>query len=275
MASTAAWVVNNVLTSDNEPYDVEDKIRKSLENHPDLANILLKGVPTLGHYGLDVSEKLGMGGATSLFPYVEEKTSGRDTYTNLLAALPGPALGSVGMNMASAYDSFHQWQYYKGLEKLLPAGLKNVMKAYRESTQGVTNTKGDTLMTPEDVSFAQTLFTGLGLKTATVSERQDKAGVMNDAQQFYKDRTQRIVLEYTTAKKSGDTDAMDDARDRFKSLQDAKFKAGLGRSPLSTLLKAAQQQRMREIATVRGVQYRPHTLGLAEARDAAAAEEAQ
>ena len=271
-AATAAWIVNNVLTDPNEPRDIEQQIREGLGD-PALANILLKGLPTLGTHGLDLSDKLAMGGAFSLLPYVEEKPSARDTYTNLLAALPGPALGSVGMNMADAYDQFHRWNYYRGFEKLMPKGLANAMKAYREATEGVTTAKaGDTLMKPEDVSFAQTLFTGLGLKTADVSERSEKTSWEIDKAEVFKDRSSRITAAFDRARKAGDSEGMADARRQFKALQQAKFEAGYKRSPLSSLMQSANQQRIRERNTVNGVSYGKGSPALREAREEAAQE---
>jgi hypothetical protein len=267
---TLSWVMNNLFSTADEPFDVDERIRRAIGDDSQ-ANLLLHGIPTLGKHGLDISERVGMGNAFSLFPFVKDEpgSSERKSYESLLAAAAGPALGSIGFQMADALDLFHKWEYQKGLEKLMPKGFSNIAKAYREQTQGVSNSKGDTLMSSEDVSFAQSLVTALGLKTSDVSERQEKSGYENEKSNFYKDRTARIVLEFTNARKAGDTAGMQDARERFMALQAAKWKEGLPRSPMSTLVSAAQNQRLRERSTVEGVTYKQRSPGLRRAREEA------
>jgi len=267
---TATWIINNLFSTANDPFDLEDEVRK-MAGDDSTANILLHGIPTFGKYGLDLSERVGMGGALSLFPFAKDEpgTTERKSYESLLTAAAGPALGSIPFQVADSLDLMHKWQYYKALEKLMPKGFSNIAKAIREANQGVTNAKGDTLMKPEDVSFFQSFWTGLGLKTSAISERQEKSGLQSEKEQFYKDRTQRIVLEFTQARQEGDSAGMQDARERFRALQDAKWKEGFPRSPLSTLMGAAQSQMLRQRATVEGVQYRQRSPGLRQAREEA------
>ena len=61
-------------------------------------------------------------------------------------------------------------------------------------------------------------------------------------------------------------------RRQFKALQQAKFEAGYKRSPLSSLMQSANQQRIRERNTVNGVSYGKGSPALREAREEAAQE---
>jgi hypothetical protein len=268
--ATAKWLINKFFTDDNEPFDMEDKLRKWIGDEA-ISNILLKGVPTLGTHGVDISDRVGLGTATSVFPFLKDEpgTSYVDTAKSALLSLLGPTFGSIVPQWADGLDLMHQWDYWKGLEKFLPKGAANVSKALRESEQGVTNRRADQLMKPEDISFGHSFATALGIPTAAEAERLRGSGVENTKEQFFKDRTKRIVLEFTNARRVSDSAAMSDARERFMKLQDAKFAEGLPRSPMSTLANAAQNQRLRERSTVSGVQYKPRSPGLRQAREEA------
>ena len=269
-AATAKWVTNKLLTTDNEPGDIEQKIREWLGDEA-LSNILLKGVPTLGTHGVDISDRVGLGTATSVFPFLKDDpgTSYVDTTKSALLSLLGPTLGSIAPQWADGLDLMHQWNYWKGLEKFLPKGFANASKAVRESQEGVTNRRDDLLMKPEDISFGHSFATALGIPTAAEEERLRGSNVENTKEQFYKDRTRRITMEFTDARRAGDTAGMADARQRFMELQTAKWNEGLPRSPLSTLISAAQNQRLRERSTVEGVQFKAHSPGLRRAREEA------
>jgi hypothetical protein len=265
-AATGIWVMNNLLSTKDEPADIEESIRKAIGNEA-LSNILLKGAPTLGKNGIDLSDRVGMGQAFSMLPYADTSID-RKGYTNAITALAGPAIGGVGLRAADGLGLMHEGKYWKGLEKMMPKGISDGMQAYREQTEGVTNRKGDVLIQPDEISFAQSLATTLGFKTTEVSKRQTDSNNEYQTEKHFSERSRELNQKFAAARRSGDSSAMQDVREEFRNLQDARFNAGLKRQSMETLMKYSMLQKQRERDTVDGVQYKHGSPGLRRARDA-------
>ena len=145
--------------------------------------------------------------------------------------------------------------YYRGLETMMPKGIKDAMKGYRFATEGVTNRKGDVLIKPEDVSAYDATLQALGLPTTNITDQYKKNQVRAETVEFYNDKTSALKKKYIEAYKDGDAQKMGELRKEFMELQAAKHRNGFKRQPMSDLLRAPREQRKRERKTIDGVQY--------------------
>jgi len=253
-------LVYNMLSGDDEERgDLERDLRQAVGNET-LANLLLRGVPTL--FGVDVSGTLGQGNLLSVAPYAE-LPSDRDTYAKYILSLTGPAIGGIGGNAADAAQLLGNGNYYKALEKLMPRGIGAASKSLREATTGETTMRGDTLTQPIDLGAVEALWGTLGLAPIDRVNRQYARNQYYKDQKFYQDRAADIKRAYTEAYKDNDAAAMAALRLEWKGLQAARRERGLKTQPILDLVKAPREQARRETQTIGGIPFTTGTEGRA------------
>ena len=247
----AAALYGMLFGDDDEPDNPELALRRAIGDET-IADLLVKGVPAA--MGVDLSGKLGMGQMLSALPYSDVNLSRKGVYETIGTIVSGP-FGGLLAKSADGVSLMAGGDYQKGLEQLLPTGLANVAKAYRFGTEGVTTRAGDVVMNADDIGFVDQFFTALGLPTDTLTDRNFLNAAKFEYDQFYNDKASEIKRAYTRAYKEGDTAALNEAREAWKSLQESRARNSYQRQPLSTLLKAPQEQKKRERQSVGGVQF--------------------
>jgi hypothetical protein len=254
-AAAVFMLVYNMLSGDDEERgDLERDIRQAVGDDT-LANLLLRGVPTL--FGVDVSGTLGQGNLLSVAPYAE-LPSDRDTYAKYILSLTGPAIGGVGANAADAMALLSDGNYYKALEKLMPRGIGAASKSLREAVTGETAMSGDVLTQPIDMGAVEALWGTLGLAPISRVNRMFARDQFYKDEKFYQERASDIKRAYTDASKSKDNGAMTALKLEWKGLQAARRERGFKVQPVLDLVKAPREQAKREKQTVGGI---PFTTG--------------
>lgn len=90
---------------------------------------------------------------------------------NTIAAnLPG---ASFVTNFGRGYDLINQGEVEKGLEAMLPAGARNLMRASRFGEEGITTNRGDPILEPDEFTDANFLAQVLGLPVQRIAGRMD------------------------------------------------------------------------------------------------------
>ena len=90
---------------------------------------------------------------------------------NTIAAnLPG---ASFVTNFGRGYDLISQGEVEKGLEAMLPAGARNLLRATRFSEEGITTNRGDPILEPDEFTGANFLAQVLGLPVQRIAGRMD------------------------------------------------------------------------------------------------------
>ena len=246
-----AAIYGLLFGDDDEPFNAELAMRRAIGNDT-IADLLVKGVPAA--LGVDLSGKLGMGQMLSLFPYSNVDISRKGVYELVGTAVTGP-FGALLGKTAEGISSMGRGEYYKGVEQMLPTGLANVAKSYRFATEGITNRAGDLLLKPEEIDFLEAIMTALGLAPKQITDRQFLQATKFEFDEFYNDKASEIKRAYTRASKENDTAAQAKAREDWKKLQESRAKNGYVKQPLSSLLKAPQEQKKRERNVAGGVQF--------------------
>lgn len=245
-----SMVLGAAFGDDDEPDDPEATMRRILGNGP-VADALIRGVPNM--MGVDLSGKVGSGGMLSLFPYADWDFSSRDGYSKLVLAALGPFIGGMMPRWAEGLGHMQDGDYYKGLEKFLPGALGNAIKGARLSTEGVTTTRGDLVMGPEEVSWVDGLFQAAGLPTKTLTERSFLASAEFKASRFFNERSSEIKRAYVEAFEGNDAAGLEQARRDWQDMQATRKRLGLAPQPMSQLIRAPMEKRRREAAAVGGV----------------------
>jgi hypothetical protein len=251
LANVAGFVLAAAFGDDDEPKDFERMARKAIGDE-DLANLILKGVPAAA--GLDVSGRIGMGNAFALLPFTDIKLLDRKGFAETAMSAGGAFLGGILPNMAEGMGQMSKGDYYKGLELLLPRGVRDAMRAYRMATEGISQKNNDVVMKPSELSIFDVMSQAVGLPSTLLQARQRRVGDVIETQEYYNERTGLIKHQYAAAYKDNDVEEMQDLREEWAQVAAAMRRQGLKPQPLSSLLRAPRDQAKRERETVEGVQ---------------------
>jgi hypothetical protein len=245
---------------EDEPYDLTAEMRKALG--PEWADMIMRGAPTI--VGMDLSGKIGAGNMLSIMPFSDADLSTTAGQAEALGTLLGGAVLGMTSRVADGLILMSKGDYYKGLERVMPKGVSDALKAGRQATEGMTRRNGDVVLPESEIGAVETVLTGLGVPSVQQSVTYERQNRMRDLTKNFQDRTTRIKNDYAQAVRQKDTAAMQDAREAWTKLQQARQRNGLTPQPVSNLLKAPQEQAQREKRTVGGVQYREGQRKLAE-----------
>lgn len=244
-------ILLGLFGSDDEPKDLEHFLRRAIGNDT-AADMLLRGVPA--SVGLEsLGKKLAMENVASLLPFADVDFASRSGMEKMIVALLGPT-ANLSLKAADAIGLIGKGDYYKGLEQAMPTGIANAMKGYRFANEGVTMRSGDTVLSPSDVTLLDAAFQSVGLPTTAITDRQRIQSLVANYDKFYQERAAEIKQEYAKAHRKADTEAMQEAREEWMRLQDARVQNGYTRQPMSSLFKAPMEQMKRERGVVGGVE---------------------
>ena len=256
----AIAAIMSAFGDEDEPYDLTAEMRKALG--PEWADMIMRGAPTLA--GMDLSGKIGAGNMLSIMPFSDADLSTNAGRAEAFGTLMGGAALGMASRVIDGLGLIASGDYYKGVERVMPKGVSDALKAGRQAAEGMTRRNGDVILPDSEIGAIDTVLTGLGVpavKQAVTYERQNR---LRDVTENFNDRTKRIKNDYAKAVREKDTEGMAEARAAWTKLQQARQRNGLQSQPVSALLKAPQEQRAREQRTVGGVQYREGQRKLAE-----------
>jgi len=256
----AIAAIMSAFGDEDEPYDLTAEMRKALG--PEWADMIMRGAPTLA--GMDLSGKIGAGNMLSIMPFSDADLSTNAGRAEAFGTLMGGAALGMASRVVDGLGLIASGDYYKGVERVMPKGVSDALKAGRQAAEGMTRRNGDVVLPDSEIGAIDTVLTGLGVpavKQAVTYERQNR---LRDVTENFNDRTKRIKNDYAKAVREQDTEGMAEARAAWTKLQQARQRNGLQSQPVSALLKAPQEQKAREQRTVGGVQYREGQRKLAE-----------
>ena len=199
--------------------------------------MILHGVPAAA--GVDISKRVGMGAALDPFRMADPQTD----WSDYALSLAGPSAG-LASRTASGLNYIGKGQYWKGLEMLMPSGiLTNASKIARYEAEGLTNSRGDVVMKPEEISLMTDLMQGLGLETTQLSDRRWKAGAIYDRGIHFKEKTSQLQRQYVDAFKDGDQEGLTAIRQAWMKLQAERVNQGFKRENMTALTQAPMAQK--------------------------------
>lgn len=245
--AAVAAIASVLFGDDDEPYDLTEEMRKALG--PEWSQLVMRGTPTL--IGMDLSGKIGYGNMLSIAPFQNIDLTTQAGVYQAIGALAGGAAGGMTAKMADGLAQMMSGDIYRGLESTMPKGVADMLKAGRIATGGLTRRNGDVLLGSDDVSEIGQFWAALGMPSAQVAETYQKQQYNKDLETNFADRSTKIRNQYTKAARERDTAAMADARSAWTKLQAARKNNGLKPQPLSSLLSAPRDQRLRESKTAK------------------------
>lgn len=242
--STAAYLLSGVLGDEDDPRNIEDRMREYIGDER-TANFILKGATTA--IGLDVSRSLGWQ-VDSVLPYTDINFRDQNSYYEAMATVAGGPAGAIGAGLWRGVGYMMDGDYWKGAEAMAPSGIRAASKTLREQgVMGVTTRSGNILATPEEFDLMDNILGTLGLQSTTQTRISRARDITYRYGQEFNRITAQLKKQMIEAQDNRDYATMNDLRERWLKLQDAKQKTlGQKRSPLSDLFGARKARRQSE-----------------------------
>lgn len=243
LATLASYILAAIFGPPDEPVN-EERFLRQLIGDGWLADTILKGVPA--GLGVDVSGQLGLGNVFSPLPYTDIDLTSREGLGRTLLGVGGPLMGTAA-NFADGMGMMAQGDYWKGVEFMMPNGLKSAMRAYRETfDKGVTRRNGDLVISPEEFSLLDSTLQGLGFTSTAMANVRRKRQEMYQYDKYFTERTTEIRRDFVEAQRAGDSSGIEAAKSEWQALQSAKKRVGMKPSAVANLRSAPKQQTARE-----------------------------
>jgi hypothetical protein len=252
-----ALMLAGALGGDDDK-DWERNLRKWIGDD-DTALLLSRGLPA--YLGMDISGRTGMGNAFSLLPFSDVEPS-KQGYKEAVFGATGAFIGGMGGQLFDGLDKMSKGQYYKGTEALVPRGLRDALAGYRMATEGITDSRGDLKLRPDEISFLPGFGKAIGMPTTTITEFTQGRGDLIEISKHFTSRDTSLKSKYAEAYRGNDAEAMADLRKEWLDVQEAKrrwaeemkirgFKdpkllEDMKVRPLSQLIRAPLEQAKRE-----------------------------
>lgn len=185
---------------DDEPWDAETELRDFLTGMLGQggADLLLHG-PADKLTGANISGRVGL---DSLWIRdADRELDGRGMFNNLLEQAAGP-MGGVLKNVLVGKQQVDEGHIMRGIETMLPKGLKDVIKAGRYATQGVNTLRGDPVVA--DLSPWEILLQANGFAPEKVSRQYETTRALKNYEQHILDRRKSLVNAFAMALRNGD-----------------------------------------------------------------------
>jgi hypothetical protein len=176
-----------------------------------LGDFFYKG-PVNYFTNLSIADRVGW---TDLL-WREQKGSKADA--SALAQILESALGapySIVDSLFRAKDLIAEGQMERGIEAMLPVGLRNILKGGRYATEGANTLRGDTV---GDVNGYNAAMQVLGFAPADLMKQYEENAYMTEKGKAIKSIEKNALKKYYAAMREGDIDGMMEAREKLFEL---------------------------------------------------------
>ncbi len=198
---------------------LERKIDSMFPDNPEFAQMLYRGVGP-SFLGVDLSMKLSHGTVFQIMPFTDFELS-EAGYKDLGLGVFGAA-GSAGLNVFRGFEFMTKGNYYRGIESMMPKGIKDPMEAWRFMAEGYTTKAGDLRVPPADFKTMELVFKALGIPGTEITKMKWKASEQFQIKKFFTEKQKKLRREYLEASKNKDNKAMVEIARKWYILQDNK-----------------------------------------------------
>ena len=248
-ASALLGAIYAIAGDDDDPNDWEVDVRRAVGDK-EMADLILHGLPSL--ININMSNKIGAGTMLDPLPFVEYEAT-RGGYEKAVTAAMGPLIGGLGAQVVDAFGRILKGDVAQGAAQLLPRGFRDAARGFMAAQDGIKLRNGQTALTPEELSFYDSLMMGLGLPTLKTTSRTETQFKSQQYETFFRERVTKLKRQYGEAYEENDREAMLEARQAWAEMQASRKNLGFKVQPLSELLKAPREKAKAEAKLENGV----------------------
>jgi hypothetical protein len=188
---------------DDEDKDLKEMFFQGLKSvgGEAFARGVASGIPAA--LGVNVSAKLGSGNIFDVAPFVDDRKEGRDMVAAYWMASTAGAAGGQVANFAEAIKQAKAGDYAKAATFMLPKVAADVMRATNYQTEGLRDSRGNTILHPDDISTAESAMKAFGLQPEDISRTYDQRTGFFAARQARNDARAKLIADYARTKIDG------------------------------------------------------------------------
>ncbi|EGR1264091.1 PLxRFG domain-containing protein [Vibrio cholerae] len=247
--TTAIEAAQEIVGDDDDPFDAETELKRMLAEAFGKENAAL-----IWHGALpSISGRISLNDlwVRSINRDVDASTA----YVEYMKQALGPVLGGIGVSWAQGLSDISNDQFARGIERIPPKAIKDVLKTARYINEGGVNTKnGDEIVS--DLTAFELLGQASGFAIGRANLQYDENNAIKNYETFIVKRRQSLMNAYYTAYRLKDGEAMKAMMVKIRKFNQSQYGK---RNPITTeILRQSLKVRARKRSiTQNGVQVNP------------------
>jgi hypothetical protein len=223
---------------------------------PELGGVVLNGFP--GHYlGISLTNRIGM--PDLWFRSPTRELQGKDEFDYWVLNSLGASVSMIG-DAWRGVSLIREGNTARGVEAMAPKWARDLLRAYRHASEGVTTLRGDEILPSGEVDWWDTIAQAIGFTPAKVAETYERNTALMNAEARVLRRRRVLINAYAMAVKTGDPEAKREAIDDIKTFNGVKHNKPLAITP-ETLRRSIATRRRNERKRQDGVLIENKRLG--------------
>lgn len=247
--TTAIEAAQEIVGDDDEPFDAETELKRMLAEAFGKENAAL-----IWHGALpSISGRISLNDlwVRSINRDVDASTA----YVEYMKQALGPVLGGIGVSWAQGLSDISNDQFARGIERIPPKAIKDVLKTARYINEGCVTTKnGDEIVS--DLTAFELLGQASGFAIGRANLQYDENNAIKNYETFIVKRRQSLMNAYYTAYRLKDGEAMKTMMVKIRKFNQSQYGK---RNPITTEgLQQSIKTRQRNVSKMQnGIQVNP------------------
>ena len=206
--TTMLAIASALGSDDDDPWDAEAALRNTLsDTFGDAAGeVMAKGFSRLTP--LDVSGRLGLN--QLIFPDIQDGLDGKKWAESLVVGSTGAVVGA-GINAADGMQKIVDGRYLEGLEGMLPAAIRNPLKAIRYGLDGQVDKSG--IVIKDDFDAFELAGQAVGFRSSDLALKQEGKSAIYQRDRSLSAARTKILSAMAKVVMDNDLSAMEKLRD--------------------------------------------------------------
>ncbi|GIA54023.1 helicase [Vibrio cholerae] len=222
--TTAIEAAQEIVGDDDEPFDAETELKRMLAEAFGKENAAL-----IWHGALpSISGRISLNDlwVRSINRDVDASTA----YVEYMKQALGPVLGGIGVSWAQGLSDISNDQFARGIERIPPKAIKDVLKTARYINEGgVTTKNGDEIVS--DLTAFELLGQASGFAIGRANLQYDENNAIKNYETFIVKRRQSLMNAYYTAYRLKDGEAMKAMMVKIRKFNQSQYGK---RNPITT-----------------------------------------
>ncbi|EOW9437705.1 PLxRFG domain-containing protein [Vibrio cholerae] len=222
--TTAIDAAQEIVGDDDEPFDAETELKRMLAEAFGKENAALIWHGTLP----SISGRISLNDlwVRSINRDVDASTA----YVEYMKQALGPVIGGIGVSWAQGLSDISNDQFARGIERIPPKAIKDVLKTARYINEGgVTTKNGDEIVS--DLTAFELLGQASGFAIGRANLQYDENNAIKNYETFIVKRRQSLMNAYYTAYRLKDGEAMKSVMVKIRKFNQSQYGK---RNPITT-----------------------------------------
>ncbi|EIR1598257.1 PLxRFG domain-containing protein [Vibrio cholerae] len=247
--TTAIEAAQEIVGDGDEPFDAETELKRMLAEAFGKENAAL-----IWHGALpSISGRISLNDLW--VRSINRDVDASSAYVEYMKQALGPVLGGIGVSWAQGLADISNDQFARGIERIPPKAIKDVLKTARYINEGgVTTKNGDEIVS--DLTAFELLGQASGFAIGRANLQYDENNAIKNYETFIVKRRQSLMNAYYTAYRLKDGEAMKAMMVKIRKFNQSQYGK---RNPITTeILRQSLKVRARKRSiTQNGVQVNP------------------